>query len=175
MKSEHRAAPDRTTGEEPPKLLVRPLLSRLEAGGLRPTLQREQVLRALVEIGGQHPTAEELHRAVQARGVRVSLATVYNTLEALRQVGVVSDLGFSEKPTRYDLNLEPHTNLVCTACGRIEDLDTSSLSRMVRKKAEARGYQVVRERMDLYGLCPRCRRAAALAVRSRRRITNPSR
>ena len=155
------------SGDPHLRTLVESLLQRLREGGLRSTRQREQVVQALVETGEQHPTAEQIHATLHARGLRVSLATVYNTLESLRFIGAVSELGFPETPTRYDLNQEPHANLVCTKCGRIEDLDASALARSMRQRAQRMGYLVVRERMDVYGLCPPCRRAAGAPVHGR--------
>ncbi|HZD27006.1 MAG TPA: transcriptional repressor, partial [Alphaproteobacteria bacterium] len=56
------------------------VLERLRAAGLRPTRQRLALARLLFEGGHRHMTAEDLHGEASGAGLKVSLATVYNTL-----------------------------------------------------------------------------------------------
>ena len=59
---------------------------------------------------------------------------------------------------RFDVNVEPHTNLVCTRCGRIEDfVACEDLIWAIRSRvADSAGFQPQGQRVDLYGLCSRC-------------------
>ena len=102
---------------------------RLRQAGIRPTAQREliaeQVLGRL-----NHPSADEVFKAVKAKSEYVSQATVYNTLNALVQVGLLQqvDLGFGR--VIYDCNTEQHHHFIDEVSGQIIDipLDDVTLS-----------------------------------------------
>ena len=66
--------------------------ARLRAAGLRPTRQRVALARLLFEGGHRHVTAESLHVEVKATRMPVSLATVYNTLRAFCDVGLMHEI-----------------------------------------------------------------------------------
>jgi Fur family peroxide stress response transcriptional regulator len=135
---------------------VRQIVSRLRERGHRLTPQRYAVLRALVE-GGKHPSADQLFRRVSADYPMMSPATVYKTLDTLKAAGEVLELEFREGPNRYDANLpNAHPHVVCTGCGRIEDVIDERLDPSVAEVAAQTGYQVREDRLDFYGLCPSC-------------------
>ena len=157
-----RASRKASLGRSPPSVSSSPpetetLLRLLKEKNVRVSPQRSALIRALVGHKEEHPTAEDLFLDLRRRGEEVSLATVYNTLELLRQTGAVSELGFPSGPTRLDLNLTPHANLVCTACGRISDLPLDRLSEISQQIRGSSGFQVQRLRFDVYGLCSNCR------------------
>ncbi len=89
---------------------------------LRHTRQREVVFQALAATKS-HPTAEELHRAVQEAEPGLSLATVYNTLEALTACGLSLRIpGVGESGAcRYDADTSAHAH-VHHPDGRLEDI-----------------------------------------------------
>jgi Fur family peroxide stress response transcriptional regulator len=76
----------------------------------------------------EHPSAEQIHQAVRDRLPRLSLATVYKNLEALRAIGAVSDVNSLHEHGRYEAALpgtgagQPHHHLVCISCKRVLDL-----------------------------------------------------
>jgi Fur family peroxide stress response transcriptional regulator len=82
---------------------------RLTAAGLRPTPQRETVYQVLLEKR-DHPTADEVFARVKEAMPNISLATVYNCLEALVQHELVRAVNFERAPTRYCPNLRPHAH-----------------------------------------------------------------
>lgn len=133
------------------------LLDLLRSNRVRVSTQRSAVIHALVSQMESHPTAEDIFLGARRRGEPIGIATVYNTLEILRQLGAVSELGFSSGPTRFDLNLAPHANLVCTRCGRISDHPLGQMSDLARKLGKQVDFEVRRQRLDLYGLCSDCR------------------
>jgi Fur family peroxide stress response transcriptional regulator len=99
---------------------------------------------------------EEIYRQVRKDFPTTSLATVYNTLERLKEMGEVLELPFSGG-SRYDgLNPHPHSHLRCTVCGAIEDLDID-LGLAAEEVAARKGYADVHHRLEFYGVCPRCR------------------
>ncbi len=134
------------------------LLDRLEAAGKRSTPQRHAVCQVLVEHGG-HPTVAEVFERVRAAYPMISQATVYNTIDTLRELGLIQALDIVDHGhTHYDLDLRPHVNVVCTRCDTITDLHTDTLEALVSLVGQRTGYQIETQRgVVMYGLCPRCR------------------
>jgi Fe2+ or Zn2+ uptake regulation protein len=102
---------------QPPIDHVRGLFHQHE---LRCTRQRELVYSALAATTG-HPTAEELYRAVRDREPGLSLATVYNTLEALVECGLSRRISNGHGPAHYDADMQPHVH-VSMGDGRVCDV-----------------------------------------------------
>ncbi len=98
------------------------LADRLADSGLRATKQREVVYNVLL-AKRDHPTADEVFGRVKAAMPTISLATVYNCLEALVQCGVVRSVNFERGPTRYCPNLRPHAHFHDEATGKTHDID----------------------------------------------------
>lgn len=90
--------------------------------GVRRTPQRFFVLERLM-MKPDHATVEELWAALNKRHARASRATVYNTLHALVEAGLVREFTLDGKAARYDANLGPHHHFVCDTCGAVEDVE----------------------------------------------------
>jgi len=89
--------------------------------GLRCTKQRLEIYEALA-MTKAHPTAEQLHQLVHERSPGISLATVYNTLEALCNAGLCQKLhGNGTGGARYDADVTDHLHVVSDD-GRILDV-----------------------------------------------------
>ncbi len=89
------------------------LIERLKAVGLRPTRQRLALAKLLFERGNRHLSAEQLHgEAVEAR-VRVSLATVYNTLHQFTAVGLLREVVVDPGRSYFDTNTSHHHHFFC--------------------------------------------------------------
>ncbi|NNC88234.1 MAG: transcriptional repressor [Akkermansiaceae bacterium] len=93
-----------------------------ELDGLRMTKQRREVYGLLLE-DASHPTANDVFRKVQDRMPQISLATVYNCLEALVTHGLVNQVNFDREPSRYCANLQEHVHFHDEASGRIHDIE----------------------------------------------------
>ncbi len=98
------------------------LSEQLKARDVRPTPQREVVLKVILEKR-DHPTADEIFARVKASMPTISLATVYNCLDALVQGGLVRSVNFERGPTRYCPNLHPHAHFHDEATGSTHDID----------------------------------------------------
>jgi len=130
------------------------VLARLKNAGHRITPQRLAIVKILID-SGEHPSVEQIYRRVQKDFPTTSLATVYNTLERLKEMEEVLELPFSGG-SRYDgRDPRPHPHLRCTVCGAIEDL-AIDLGPAVEEVAAERGYADVHHRLEFYGVCPRC-------------------
>ncbi len=94
----------------------------LKAHDVRPTPQREIVLKSILEKR-DHPTADEVFANVKAAMPGISLATVYNCLEAIVSCGLARSVNFERSPTRYCHNLHPHAHFCNEENGSTEDID----------------------------------------------------
>jgi Fe2+ or Zn2+ uptake regulation protein len=100
------------------------------AHGLRCTPQRLAIYEALCRHGN-HPTAEELYRQVGAQAPRLSLATVYNTLEALCRAGLARKLPTHNGTCRYDADTSQHLHIWFRDSDQIHDVPTELGQRMI--------------------------------------------
>src|SRR6202142_1661395 len=98
------------------------LAQRLSDSGLRSTPQREAIYAVLLKKR-DHPTAEEVFARAKAEKPTISLATVYNCLEALVQCNLVRQVNFERGPTRYCPNLRPHAHFHDEQTGSTHDID----------------------------------------------------
>lgn len=104
---------------------VRPyskVLDRLRAVGLRPTRQRLALAKLLFEGGDRHVTAESLHAEAQAEAIRVSLATVYNTLHQFTEAGLLREIVVDASRSYFDTNISDHHHFYFEHSGRLEDI-----------------------------------------------------
>jgi Fur family peroxide stress response transcriptional regulator len=130
-------------------------IALLRDAGLRSTPQRVAIVREV--FSRKHPTVAEVYDAVRSQFPTIGLATVYNTLRSLTERGYVRELPFGDA-TRFDVNVDPHTNLVCTRCGRIEDSSACDdlISEIRRRVQQGTGFRPESQRVDVYGLCSAC-------------------
>jgi Fur family transcriptional regulator, peroxide stress response regulator len=127
----------------------------LQSKGFRLTPHREAVHAYLAGVN-HHPTAEEVYLAVKAQGSRLSLATVYNALEALVEAGLASKLAFGDGSARYDIRTDQHDHVHCLGCGMLRDLPPRLRRESLGDVPEA-GFQVTGYRLELLGYCASCR------------------
>lgn len=92
-----------------------------EISGLRMTRQRQEVYRTLMQQRN-HPTANDVFMRVKDRLPQISLATVYNCLEALVQHGIIRQVNFDRESSRFCANLSQHGHFHDAATGIIHDV-----------------------------------------------------
>jgi len=131
--------------------------TRLRAAGKRVTAQRRLVLEVLSAASGHLDAGEIYHRA-HDRDPRIGLATVYRTLKALGESGLVRQLHLAGERHYYELDRQDrHAHLVCAACGRVWEVDSAELARAAREAGRKFGFQVATARVEVIGLCAECR------------------
>jgi len=135
---------------------VEELIEQLRAEHCRITPQRIALLKILVE-DRRHPSASQLHEKLVEEFPTTSLATVYKTLNVLKSLGAIQEIGFSDGDNRYDLtNLEPHAHFVCIKCRRIWDAEIDCDMHAGQQAALRHGFQVMHRRIDFLGICQDC-------------------
>jgi Fur family transcriptional regulator, iron response regulator len=105
--------------------LSRPLptiVERLRRVGLRPTRQRVALARLLLDGIDRHVTAEQLHGEAIAAAIRVSLATVYNTLHQFTSAGLMREVMVERGRSYFDTNTDDHHHFFCESTGHLQDI-----------------------------------------------------
>ena len=86
---------------------------RLRAAGLRATRQRLALTRLLFAGTDRHVTADALHKEARANNVRVSFATIYNTLNQFAEAGLLREVVVDALPSYFDTNVSHHHHFFC--------------------------------------------------------------
>ena len=131
------------------------VVDRLRRDGHRLTPQRLAIFRSLAG-SFEHPSAQMLYDELKPDYPMISLATVYSTLELLKEMGEIVEVGFSDEGRRYEPNLQPHVNLVCVDCGKIQDYGTAAMNPIEQGIVSESGYEIQGSRVEYYGRCPAC-------------------
>ena len=133
--------------------------STLKQAGLSLTPQRMAICKMLSGSNAHH-TAASIYQQVRNQYPSLSLMTVYNTLNALVDLGAITALGDArDDNAHYDGSNSPHINLACISCHSIVDYDTPEVVELEGKVSDASGFKVLGARMLYYGLCPACQKS----------------
>ena len=97
-------------------------LHRLRSAGLRPTRQRLALAHLLLGNGNRHITAEQLHGEALAAEIKVSLATVYNTLHQFTKAGLLREVVVEPGRSYFDTNTDDHHHFFCEGTGKLQDI-----------------------------------------------------
>ncbi|MEV8266670.1 Fur family transcriptional regulator [Microbacterium sp. NPDC076911] len=123
--------------------------------GLRVTDSR----RAVVDALGEHPhaSADELFRQVSARLPQTSLQSVYNALADFVGAGLARQIEPAGRPRLYELRVsDNHHHLVCSQCGKVEDVDCVVGAAPCLAPSESHGFAVEAAEVTFWGVCPDC-------------------
>ena len=139
-----------STGEPKVSVVEKDLLEQLRKSGLKATIQRFEILKVLLREG-KHLSLKEVHQMVGKRLPTISLSTVYNTLRSLVEVDLLRELNVSGE-TRYDINVEPHVDLVWLDTGDIEDFTGIDVAALIKTVEEKTGMKVKSWRVEFHGV-----------------------
>ena len=132
------------------------MLSKLKEHDFRLTPQRLAVLKVLAASEG-HPTVEGIYETVRSEFPTTSIATIYKTVNLLKQLDEVLELGFPDGSNRYDGNKPyPHPHVICTKCKKIIDPDLGSLKDLTKEVIKETGFEILNHRVDFFGTCRDC-------------------
>ncbi len=131
------------------------LISLLRAEGKRITLQRRLIIEIIQEHGG-HLNADEIYRLARERHPRVSLSTVYRTLDLLKGFDLIKVLQLKGDQRHYEVRTEEHQHLVCLGCGRVIEFHCAHCEEVDRGLALRHGFEITTSRVELLGYCAEC-------------------
>lgn len=136
------------------------LTKHLKAGGKhRATPERFAVLDAVLKSQG-HFDAESLYYRMISNGIKISKATVYNTLDLLQECGLVSKYRFAENTSRYEkaFGRPHHHHLICLECGDIVEFVSEKLERIQNDVCRDNNFEYQSSTLQIFGTCLKCRR-----------------
>jgi Fur family peroxide stress response transcriptional regulator len=133
------------------------IIKALRGKGYKATPQRIAISRFAM-CDRSHPTVQRVYSEVKKVHPTVSLATVYKTIQILKEVGLIQALSLPQDQTRFDSDMEPHINLVCLRCGDIKDLEETSIRGIIAKVSATENFSATGQRFDIYGICQGCNR-----------------
>lgn len=119
------------------------------------TPQRYAILEFLME-SRDHPTADDIFRALSPQYPSLSVATVYNNLKLFVDAGLIRELTYGDDSSRFDSDLSDHYHAICTRCGTMVDFDHPPVRDVEEAAAQRTGFLVQGHRLEVYGLCPTC-------------------
>ena len=102
-----------------------------------------------------HPSAEDIYKAVQEQFPTMSFATVYNTLEALKNKGSVRELKIDHSKKRYDPDSSAHHHMICNECKSIVDIHKDFNLSLPQEMTE--GFDIIANSIEFYGVCSKCK------------------
>jgi len=130
----------------------------LKNSGVRLTPQRLAICQKVTE-SREHPTSAMIYQQLKTDYPSLSLATVYNTLDILANLGIINEIGYAgDHQVHYDGDKEPHLHIVCTSCGSIVDARNDRLFQLNNEIIQKSGYQLIGSHLVYYGLCPDCQK-----------------
>ena len=137
------------------------MLVKLKEQEFRLTPQRLAVLKVLAVSDG-HPTVERIYETVRVEFPTTSIATIYKTVNLLKQLNEVLELGFPDGSNRYDGHKPyPHPHVICTKCHKVIDPNLGSLDKLTKEVIKETGFQILNHRVDFFGTCRDCQSSKA--------------
>jgi Fur family transcriptional regulator, ferric uptake regulator len=135
------------------------IVSAFEAAGYRLTGPRRALASLIADRSG-HFTAEDLLGESRRRRLGVTRATIFRSLDVLADLGVVERLDLPSGDHAF-VACEPahHHHVVCSSCGRTTGVADNGIERIAEAIGRQTGYRVDTHRLELFGLCPACRKA----------------
>ena len=129
----------------------------LREAGLRATRQRLTVLEAL-RSRDENVTAQDLHAELRAAGEPVGLTTVYRTLSALAEAGMLDTFNRDTEQAFRLCGDAHHHHLVCETCNKVEEIVADSIEAWVSDVGTRHQFQITGHRADVFGVCADCQR-----------------
>jgi Fur family peroxide stress response transcriptional regulator len=129
------------------------LNERLTTGGFRFTPQREHVYNVLLEKR-DHPTAEEVFLRAKHRMPDISMATVYNCLDALVKCGLARQVQIDRGATRFCPNMREHGHFYCDSCEMVYDVDLPEKPKPTIILPH--GFKAEHFEVAIHGICQDC-------------------
>lgn len=139
-----------------PETSIDEVLEAMRAAGGRITVQRRLVLDALVATQ-PHPSADDVTAYVQRSSPDVHQSTVYRTLHALTDLGVISHVHLSHGRSVYHFTHDAAPHLVCRSCSAVTHLDADTFAAVRELVVESTGFELEHGHFAWTASCPICR------------------
>ena len=126
---------------------------------LKSTRQRDDIASWFFTVKG-HLSADAIYSEVKHMNPGIGFSTVYRTMKLLCESGLVSERHFRDGEALYENVSEHHDHCICTSCGKIVEFENDKIEELQEAVAKRFGFRLVTHKMELYGICAECRKAA---------------
>jgi Fur family ferric uptake transcriptional regulator len=159
----------RTHVDKPEETPLTRFRSYLRRRNLRMTPERRSVLEVILSREG-HFDAEELLQFLRRKNRRVSRATLYRTLDHLREAGLVRMHRFGRGQAHFERNFgrQHHDHMVCNRCQRVIEFVNEDIERLQEEMCAAHGFRSTSHVMQIFGVCRECQDEESGTVREAR-------
>ena len=150
---------DQSTALNPTRSMTLPEAhGLLRSQGKRITGQRALLLQLIRESAG-HLDAEELYRRAKKKQPRLSLSTVYRTIQLFKELGLIDEHHFDEAHHHYEAKSQAeHHHLVCLSCGKIIEFEYPQTERIKKDVGHDYAFDILHAEVRLEGICSDCRK-----------------
>lgn len=119
------------------------------------TSQRKLIYE-MIKKDDTHPTAADIIDRLNKEGISMAYATVYNSLRYLKDARLIRELQLEGSSSRYDARVEEHQHILCTACGKVDEVFAASPQDFIRDIEAKTGYIIHEEQLIFKGVCESC-------------------
>lgn len=125
---------------------------------IRNTKQKEIILEIL-DKNRTHPTIHEIYILAKSKYPNIGQATIYRNINKLVEENKVLRLpATDDEGYRYDINMIPHTHLVCNSCGKIIDLFDNDYDNIIKRIETTNSVKITKSLLILEGICTNCKK-----------------
>ena len=135
--------------------MVERIIDRYRGKGFKLTPQRIAILKFL-EGNTAHPTADDIYTEIRKKNPTVSFATVYNTVQALKDRGELAEITIDPERKHFDPNPEPHHHIICSRCRKIADIFVDYSEALKLPEDVLGKFSPMGNHVDFYGICKDC-------------------
>ncbi len=133
--------------------------NKLIGAGKRSTRQRALIMD-IIRRGQGHLDADEIFRRAREKEPRLSLSTVYRTLQMMKELDLIDELHFTESHHHYEVKpTREHHHLVCLGCGRVIEFNYPLSKYLKKEVSEAKSFQIEETEINVAGYCARCQQS----------------
>ena len=105
----------------------------------------------------EHPNAQKIYLEIKKKLPRISLSTIYRTLEELEKQNLLRVINVEPKEKRYETNFSDHLDFYCTSCRRVFDVPLVEIMD-IKRRLETQGYKTNENSFVLKGICSTCQK-----------------
>jgi len=126
----------------------------MKGNAMRCTTERIIVLREIYKTGS-HLDADEIFVRLKRKGLSISRATVYHTLDLLFKCHLVTKIDLGHKHTHYEKahGVANHLHIICEQCGKVVEVTSNELAALLEKLCEANGFALGSFSLQVFGKC----------------------
>jgi len=135
-------------------------LKYLSSHKLKLTRTRRLIFEEIFSSKEVHPNAFEIYQRLKKKGKKVSMATIYRTLNLLVKSGLVSEIDLGESHSHYEPEIvkSAHGHMVCLSCGRVQEFSDDKVLSILNKIGQESRFKTDKFSIQVFGYCKSCQK-----------------